>query len=75
MGFMLCCFTFSPDANSITAAPSFNFDAFAAVIVPVLSKAGFINGIFSNFALPGSSSSMIMPSSLTLIISLEKSPG
>ena len=74
MGFILYFFTFSSDANSNAAAPSFNFDAFAAVMVPFFSNAGFINGIFSNFALPGSSSLIIMPSSLTQIISLEKSP-
>ena len=38
------------------AAPSFNFEAFAAVIVPSFSKAGLILDIFSNFARPGYSS-------------------
>ena len=52
MGFILYFFTFSSDANSNAAAPSFNFDAFAAVMVPFFPNAGFINGIFSNFALP-----------------------
>ena len=42
--------TFSFDINITAAAPSFNFDAFAAVIVPFLSNAGFIKGILSYLA-------------------------
>ena len=51
--------TASEEQSRTAAAPSFNFEALAAVIVPFFSNAGLILGTLSNFALPGSSSKAI----------------
>ena len=57
IGFNRCFSTASADAKINAEAPSFNVDAFAAVMVPSLSKAGLKAGIFSSFTFLYSSSS------------------
>ena len=57
-GFSPHSFAFCSLITNKAAAPSFNFDALAAVIVPSLAKAGLNFVILSNLTLPGSSSSI-----------------
>ena len=74
IGLILYFSIFSFEISTTAAAPSFNFDALAAVMVPFFSNTGLMIGIFSNFALPGSSSeSIAIPLEFVNgIISLEK---
>ena len=64
MGLMFRYLTLSSDINNRVLAPSFIFEALAAVMVPVLLNAGLSSGIFSFLNLLGSSSSVIYVLSL-----------
>lgn len=57
-GFNFYYFTASSDANTTAHPPSLIFEAFPAVIVPVLANTAFNNGILSLLYLIYSSSSL-----------------